>query len=143
MTLNEIVWRQVCSIKKKSDELVAILKAHPEIPASHMEIATQTAVIVCYASFADGDVSPMNVYDDIIAQVSCLQNTTWNIHKSCANTEFQDTTRKLYESCATLKKRLRKRLRALEQAELLASQAEQFFENAPEVTPVRCVATCT
>ncbi len=140
MTLNEVVWRQACAIKTKSDEFLKELKNEPNAKAVSYEIATQTAIVVCYASYATGDISPMQIYDDIIAQVGQLQTAIWQIQKTCEDSTLQDLARKLYESCATLKKRLRKKLAALETIEALVDETTQKVQNVLEVTPV---AVCT
>lgn len=134
MTLNEVLWRQICSVKAKSDELVFSITHLPDAKSVQSDIATQTAIIVCYASYATGDVSPMQVYDDIIEQVSQLQNSIWSICKSCDDSVVFEKAHKLYEACATLKKRLKKRLCAIEQTESLTSQTKQIVLNALEKT---------
>lgn len=129
MTLNEVVWRQACAIKTKSDEFLNVLKKTPNSQAIAYKIATQTAIIVCYTSYATGDISPMQIYDDIIAQVGQLQTAVWQINKTCTDPELQDAARKLYESCATLKKRLRKKLAALQVIETLANEAKEAIQS--------------
>lgn len=144
MTLNEVVWRQTCAIKTKSDEFLKVLQAESNASAISYEIAAQTAIVVCYASYATGDISPMQIYDDIITQVGQLQTAVWQIQKTCANATLQEAARKLYESCATLKKRLRKRLAALESIETIVDATAQNIQNALEVTPACSrVTTCT
>lgn len=143
MTLNEVVWRQACAIKTKSDEFLHVLKKKPDSQEISMEIATQTAIVLCYTSYASGDISPMQIYDDIITQVSQLQTAVWQYNKTCTDSTLQDLGRKLYESCATLKKRLRKKLAALETLESLAEEATNAIQDTFGVTqPQRGVATC-
>lgn len=134
MTLNEVVWRQTCAIKAKSDEFIQTLQTEPHSSAISYEIAAQTAIVVCYASYATGDISPIQIYDDIIAQVSQLQTAVWHIQKTCESVTVQETARKLYESCATLKKRLRKKLASLESMESFVDAASQNIQNALEAT---------
>lgn len=128
MTLNEIVWRQACAIKTKSDEFLRIFNKKSGSQTVSYEIATQTAIILCYTSYATGDVSPMQIYDDIIQQVGQLQTAVWQINKTCTDPDLQDAARKLYESCATLKKRLRKKLAAIQVIENLANEAKEAIQ---------------
>lgn len=138
MTLNEVVWRQACAIKAKSDELVAEVAKHSNTSMHTHALATQTAIVLCYASYATGDISPMQIYEDIITQVGQLQSYTWNISKTCNHAGTEELAKKLYESCATLKKRLRKKLRALAEEQETANAHSVF-----EVTPGLRVAACT
>lgn len=135
MTLNEILWRQICTIKSKSDDVVKAVSVLPDAATLKSAIATQTAIVVCYASYATGDVSPMEIYEDIIEQVSQLQSSVWSIHKTCEDSTLAAATRKLYESCATLKKRLRQRLRAItDESVQEAEKARENIINAFETT---------
>jgi hypothetical protein len=134
MTLNEVVWRQTCAIKTKSDEFLKSLQAESHTPAIAYEIAAQTAIVVCYASYATGDISPIEIYDDIIEQVGQLQTAIWQIQKNCEVPTVQDAARKLYESCATLKKRLRKKLAVLSSLEAITESAIHDTQNALDVT---------
>lgn len=144
MTLNEVVWRQTCAIKTKSDDFVKVLQAQDNASAVSYEIAAQTAIVVCYASYATGDISPLQIYDDIITQVGQLQTAVWQIQKTCENATLQDAARKLYESCATLKKRLRKKLAALESLESIVDATTQSIQNTFEVTAACShVTACT
>ncbi len=129
MTLNEVVWRQACAIKTKSDEFLKVLHKKSNDQTVSYEIATQTAIILCYTSYATGDISPMQIYDDIIQQVGQLQTAVWHINKTCADPELQDAARKLYESCATLKKRLRKKLAAIQVIENLANETKEVIQS--------------
>lgn len=144
MTLNEVVWRQTCAIKTKSDDFIKVLQAQENASAVSYEIAAQTAIVVCYASYATGDISPLQIYDDIIAQVGQLQTAVWQIQKACGNATLQDAARKLYESCATLKKRLRKKLAALQSLESIVDATTQSIQNTFEVTAACShVTACT
>lgn len=131
MTLNEVLWRQVCTIKAKVHDLLISAAQLTDVQDIQTEIATQAAIVVCYAAYATGDVSPIHVYEDILQQVSQLQNIVWSFYKACNDTTIATVAHKLYESCATLKKRVRKRLRAIESdSNKLAIQAKETVINA-------------
>ena len=133
MTMNDVVWRQACALKKNADALIQEAHNVPELNDSLRDISTQSAVVICYASYATGDVSPMPVYDDIIEQVGYLQTSIWKFIKNCAHDTLKAVAQKVYTSCATLKKRLRRRLKAI--AEATESLISETFSPTTE-TPV-------
>ena len=75
----------------------------------------------------------MPVYDDIIEQVGYLQTSVWKFIKNCAHDALKAVARKVYTSCATLKKRLRRKLKAI--AEATESLIPETFSPTTE-TPV-------
>jgi hypothetical protein len=145
MTLNEVVWRQACAIKLKSDNFLAELKHTQDASATLNEIAAQTAIVMCYASYATGDVSPLSIYEDILEQVGHLQSLVWKIQKGNLDSELQPSAKKLYESCATLKKRLRKRINTLfASPESPINEVNQIAQNVFSAAQPSCCATvCT
>ena len=124
MTVNEVVWRQACTIKQNADNLVTQMNSMQQYQPTALEIETQTAVIICYASSVPADNIPTGVHNDIITQVGQLQSSVWSVLKTCVDTTLYKLARKLYDSCANLKKRLRKRLRAL------VATTQQVIDNA-------------
>ncbi len=143
MTINDVVWRQACSIKQKSDALVA------EIQHTHtsmaQELSNKVAILICCVSAAYGDISPMCIYDDIISQVSELQTAVWSILKTCDDSTIQSLAQKVYDSCVNMKRRLRQRMRALcETVESLLQDTPLSPLNAPEAAFANtCAAACT
>lgn len=113
MTVNEVVWRQACTIKQNADNLVTQMHSMQQYQPAALAIEAQTAVIICYASSVPTDNTSTGIHDDIITQVGQLQSSVWSVLKTCVDTTLYKLARKLYDSCANLKKRLRKRLRTL------------------------------
>ena len=113
MTVNEVIWRQACTIKHNADNLVTQMYSMQQYRPAALNIETQTAVIICYASSASPDNITTGIHNDIIAQVGQLQSSVWGVLKTCVDATLYKLARKLYDSCANLKKRLRQRLRAL------------------------------
>lgn len=130
MTVNEVVWRQACTIKQNADNLVTQMHSMHQYQPTALAIETQTAVIICYASSVPADNKATCVHNDIITQVGQLQSSVWSVLKTCVDTTLYKLARKLYDSCANLKKRLRKRLR-----DLVATTQQAIDNTITAITP--------
>lgn len=143
MTLNDVIWRQACTIQHNALELISALYSEPQLQEFAEQIEIQTAIVLCAAScVATSDVS-MNTYDSILSQVGQLQRSTWSALKSCADSPAAALARKLYDACANMKKRLRRKL------QLLTAQVETTSPTSLDCTPAfqgatsRLASVCT
>lgn len=144
MTLNDVIWRQACTIQHNALELVAALSSEEHLQESAEQLEIKTAIVLCAASCVTTSEVPLSVYDGIILQVGQLQSSTWSILKSCTNSSTTALARKLYDACANMKKRLRRKLQVLtEQVESTTCTTPQNTVSTSQGATPMLAPVCT
>ena len=78
MNTVNVVWRQACSIKNKSDELVQ----DSDVPANYsQELSQHSSAIVLQAACADWHEEPV-LCSNIASELQELQSTIWEFLKN-------------------------------------------------------------
>lgn len=106
MNTVNVVWRQACSIKNKSDELVQ----DSDVPANYsQELSQHSSAIVLQAACADGHEEPV-LCSNIASELQELQSTIWEFLKNCVNEKLRSLANRLYYACSNFKRLLRKKI---------------------------------
>jgi hypothetical protein len=113
MTLNDVIWRQAYTIQYNALALVDVLLSAPQLTQFAEQIERQTVVILSAVSRVTKPGTSLTAYSGITSHVGQLQHSTWQILKNCVDSSITTVARKLYDACANMKKRLRKKLKKL------------------------------
>jgi hypothetical protein len=118
MKLSNVVWRQACTIKSRSDEFAQ----NPEIPEAYSsEISKHSSHIVFQA--ACSDCCNDSTVHGIIQELKNMQSIIWKFLKQCGDEFVQKIANRLYYACSNFKRLLKRKI----------TQAKEQFQQATHV----------